>query len=238
MITPVNRIMTGLIGLAFVAIASVKASPVTVEELGMKAGAYQVVGIHSTTTDGWSFSGDVYAGVIKLDVNGTPMQGFCIDPWHLSAPGVLDYDLRTLALAPAWPGPMGSAAAAEIEKLWSHYYSAGIDADTAAALQIEIWKITDAAVADGTFQLTSASGTILAKMGLMEAWLGGDISGAPAAWLSAVVSMETDGAVARPPRKLGQDYVIPGVPDGGWTVALVGLGLLGLCLVRRRATGV
>src|SRR5512135_3046746 len=118
--TILKRILAVSAGLTILAAAALKATPVTVHELGM--GPNVVVNITSSMP-GWSFSGGVYAGVVRLEVNGTPTNGFCIDPWHLSVGGTLPYDLRPLAQGPAWPGPMGSAAALEIEKLWGNYYT-------------------------------------------------------------------------------------------------------------------
>jgi len=223
MITPMKHIAVGLTGLVLVAAASLKATPVTVQEVGI--GPNQVVSITSSLLGG---PVSVYAGVVKLKVDGTAMNGFCIDPWHWSVSSPLAYDLRPLAQAPAWPAPMGSTAALEIERLWDNYYTPGISGVTAAALQIEIWKIVDTAEPAASFTLVSAPASVTTMMGVMETWLGGDLSGSPAAWLSAVVSTQYTRDT-----KVGQDYVIPGVPEGGWTVTLVGIGLLGLLLIRR-----
>jgi hypothetical protein len=223
---PMKRIAVGLAGLLWLAAASLKATPVTVTDLGI--GAHQTVNITSSTLG----TVDVYAGVVNLQVGPTVTKGFCIDPWHWSITGPQSYDLVSLALAPKAPtGPMGSAAAIQIEKLWNQFYTLGITDTNAAALQIEIWKVVDIGVTGGTFHLNSAPIGVMTEIGVMETWLNGDLSNAPAADLSAVISLSH----SPNGESVGQDYVIPGVPDGGSTVALLGIGLLGICLIRRRA---
>ena len=58
---------------------SLKASPVTVAEVGI--GANETVYIDSSSLGN---NQHVYAGVVDLLVNGIATNGFCIDPWHWS----------------------------------------------------------------------------------------------------------------------------------------------------------
>jgi hypothetical protein len=202
------------------------ATPVTVTELGI--GANETVWIDSSTLGN---NLNVYAGVVKLNVNGVAMDGFCIDPWHWSGTGPLAYNQESLAAAPKSANntstvvPMGATAALEISQLWTHYYSTSISNSTAAALQIEIWKIVDAAVTNGTFHLDSIDGgdsaTVLSTMSAMEAFLASNPSAAAANLV----------AVTGP----GQDYVILApAPDSAATAALIGGAFLGLVGMRRR----
>ncbi len=209
------------------ACSTLRATPVTVTELGI--GANETVWIDSSTLGN---NLHVYAGVVKLNVNGVNMDGFCIDPWHWSGTGPLSYNQESLAAAPKSANnsstvvPMGATAALEISQLWTQYYTSSISNSTAAALQIEIWKIVDAAVTNGTFHLDSIDGgdsaTVLSTMSAMDAFLASN-PGAAAANLVAVTGP-------------GQDYVILSpAPDSGATAALLGCTFLGLVGLRRRS---
>jgi hypothetical protein len=208
-----QKVSIAVIGLSLSATVALKASPVTVEEAGV--GANQVVNITSSTLGtAW-----VYAGVLDLIVNGTPTPGFCIDPWHWSADGPQAYDSEPLSDAPksttgSTPNPMGATTATEIAQLWKNYYTPTISNDTAAALQIEIWKLVDAAVTTGTFSLNYAPSGVLSTLSTMQTWLAGNPN-APLANMLALTGP-------------GQDYAVDPVPDGGSTVALLGLGFIGL----------
>ncbi len=193
-----------LLGSTTLALNSLNASPVTVQELGV--GANQVVEIDSSTLGNnlW-----VYAGIIDLSVNGKLTDGFCIDPYHWSASGVLNYNTEPLGTAPKPPGPMGSATALKIEQLWAADFSPGMSNNSAAGLQIAIWELVSSAVAPGSFTLVS--GNDYGASNLIS-WVNAHPN-APAANLIAVTGP-------------GQDYVIPCVPDSATTVGLLGLTLL------------
>jgi hypothetical protein len=122
------------------------------------------------------------------------------------------------------PNPMGATAATQIEQLWAQYYTPSISNVTAAALQIKIWEIVDAAVNNGTFKLDSVDGgdsaAVYSALTAMDTFLASNPN-APVAHLEAVTGS-------------GQDYVIPCVPEAGATAAMVGLALAGLGLVRRK----
>jgi hypothetical protein len=93
-------------------------------------------------TSGGGFSGDGLAGIYNLKVDGVDTPSFCIDVFRLSPPGSQSYTPVSLASAPLSPaGPMGSAAAVDIEKLWAAYFGGATgSALEAAALQVAIWK--------------------------------------------------------------------------------------------------
>jgi len=222
--TPMRNIPIILAGLALLAAAPLTATPVTVQEVGI--GANEIVTINSSTL-GNNLA--VYAGVVDLLVDGVPTQGFCIDPWHWSISGPQSYDIRPLAGAPKAPGPMDAATALKIEQLWQQFYNPAVANwnAQAAGLQIAIWELVDASVGSATFSLVSANDY---NAGNMIAWVNSN-PGAPAANLAAVVSLTHDSAG----KSIGQDYVIPNVPDGGSTAVMLGLGLIGLGLVCRWA---
>lgn len=218
-----KRLLLGLSGLSLLASISLNATPVTVQEIGI--GANETVFINSTGAYGLGSNLHVYAGVVDLKVNGIATTGFCIDPWHWSASGILPYNTEALDTAPKPPGPMGLVAATEIKQLWQQYYTGPLDKITAAALQLEIWMLVDMGVSHGTtFHLDSIdhdSAAVLAKMTAMSNFLLTNPHAAQAS-LIAVTGR-------------GQDYVIRGtVPDGGATVALLGLGLIGLIACRKK----
>lgn len=209
-----NRFLPlSLIGLLAFAV-NAHATPVTVQELGI--GANEIVTIKSSTLDSGN-AVQVYAGVVKLKVNGVATDGFCIDPFHWSISGVQSYTLEPLADGPKAPtststGGMGATTATKIEQLWQQYYSPTITNANAAGLQIAIWDLVDGALSGGTFQLVSTNDYGAANM---LTWVNGH-STAPTA---AVV------AVTGP----GQDYAIAGsVPDSGSTALLLGVGLLAI----------
>jgi hypothetical protein len=220
MIKILQKASVALAGLSLFATVALKATPVTVEEAGI--GANQIVNITSSTLGtAW-----VYAGVLDLVVDGTPTAGFCIDPWHWSADGPQAYDSEPLSDAPksatgSTPNPMGATTATEIGQLWKNYLTPSISNDTAAALQIEIWDLVAAAVApNGTFTLNYAPSSVLSTLSTMQTWLANNPD-APTANMLALTGP-------------GQDYAIDPVPDGGSTVALLGLGLIGLIAFRKK----
>src|SRR5262249_10867578 len=149
---------------------------------------------------------NAYAGVIKLLVDGSPMDGFCIDPFHFSSTTPLAFDTIDLASAPKPPGPMGADAALMIEQLWQQYYSPAMSNEDAAGLQIAIWEIVDAAIPAASFTLNSGNDF---GASTFIAWVTANHATAPAADLIGLTGP-------------GQDYVVQRVPDGGSSVALVG----------------
>jgi hypothetical protein len=223
-----KSLLTALTCVSLVATISLRATPVTVTEVSMVGGQYETVWIDSSNL---GTGLHVYAGPVNLLVDVTPTVGFCIDPWHWSANGALPYTLEPLANAPksadnsATPSSMGAPTALKIEQLWQQYYTPSVSTVTAAALQIKIWQLVDAAVGNGTFSLASVDGgdsaAVYATLGIMDTFLG-SAQNKPAASLVAVTGP-------------GQDYVIPGrVPDGGTTALLLGLAFAGLAAMRKK----
>jgi hypothetical protein len=170
------------------------------------------------TVSSTSFSNGVYAGVYNLTVDGVATPSFCIDVTREISVGQTynDYSYTDLTLAPLSPaGPMGSAAAADIEKLWAAYYSPSMNNQTAAALQVAIWM--DVAAQVGTYTITvSGNDAVTTEAATML----GSLSG-------LTVQADLQGLVS----PSGQNYVVP-VPEP--TTAgcfLLGLGAL-VCFQR------
>jgi VPDSG-CTERM motif len=203
---------------------SLRADSVIVSEIGV--GANETVWINSSNLGG---NLHVYAGVLKLSVDGVATNGFCIDPWHWSSGSALPYELESLANAPksandGSPNPMGASTALKIEQLWQQYYTDSISNVTAAALQIQIWQLVDLAVDNGAFKLLSIDGAdsaaVWAAIAGMDNFLNSNPN-APAADLIAVTGR-------------GQDYVMAKVPDSGTTAILLGLAFVGFSASRTK----
>jgi len=223
MITPA-RFLAAILALGSFTAVALRANPVSIVEAGV--GANETVWINSSNLGG---NLHVYAGVLKLTVDGVATNGFCIDPWHWSSSGALPYELEPLANAPksandTTPNPMGASTALKIEQLWQQYYTPNISKVNAAALQIEIWQLVDLAVSNGTFQLLSIDGgdaaAVYAAIADMNNFLNSNPN-APAANLIAATGR-------------GQDYVFQSVPDSGTTAFLLGFSLLGFGLLQRK----
>ncbi len=210
MIRTIKQLAAALIISPVLLSAALLATPVTVQEVGV--GPSKVVNISTSTLGTFN----AYAGVVRLVVDGTPTDGFCIDPWHWSSALPKPYETVALGNSPKSPGPMGAATALKIEQLWQHYYSPTISNETAAGLQIAIWKLVDAAVLSATFSINGYDYGASNFISWVEA-----NPNAPAASLIGLTGA-------------GQDYAIRKVPDGGSTVALLGLSLLGLAALRRK----
>jgi len=186
------------------------ATPVTVQEVGV--GASKVVNISASNLGTFN----AYAGVLHLVVDGTPTDGFCVDPWHWSSSSPQQYETVALGVANKPPGPMGTDTALKIEQLWQHYYSPSISNETAAGLQIAIWKLVDEAVFSATFSINSYDYGASSFISWVEA-----NPSAPAANLIGLTGV-------------GQDYAIQKVPDGAMTITLLGLSFLGLVAIRKK----
>jgi hypothetical protein len=219
------RTFSAIFGSLSLAAFVAHANPVTVnEEVGVIGG--KTVQVHSSTLGTVTFGADLDV----IDVNGVPTDAFCIDPWHYAHSGVSElYNEVPLEDAPNPPGPMGGTAADEVEQLWAEFFSPGVAAATShlknglplAALQVAIWEVVSAGTGGGNFTFIGPSAV-------------GTAAAADLAWLAANPFAPRADLTGLVPLAGGQAYVIPAVPDGGTTVALLGVGLLGLVALRRR----
>jgi hypothetical protein len=208
-----------LIGL----VPSSKATPITVQQIGITP--YETV---STRVMGSRHSVKVRSGVSQLLVNGTLVNGFCIDPFHPSIGGLQHYDMVSLTSAPKddhlIPGTHMTASEAEtISELWALAYPLiGSDKRKAAGLQIAIWEV----VGGSQFQLGKRAKDYGASL-LLSTVEAPNYNG-PRANLVALTGP-------------GQDFVIrdtsgsspESVPDKGATITLFGLALTALTLFGR-----
>lgn len=183
----------------------------TVDEVSVTP--YQIANI---TVDGF-WSGNAYAGINNLLVDGTPMMGFCIDPFHFSQDSSPGYDFVALEDAPKTGNggsSMGAATAAAISNLWAMYFSPSMTATNAAGLQIAIWML----VGGSKFHVTNDYGA--------------------SALIASLSTYTGPGAALVGLTGPGQDYVVPlnSVPDGGTTVCLLGAALVALAIGTRFRT--
>jgi len=228
-VSPNNRlsraILIGTVGLLIGLAPSSKATPVTVQQIGITP--YETV---STSVMG-SHNRKVRSGVSQLLVNGTLANGFCIDPFHPSIGGLQPYDMVSLTSAPKddhlIPGTHMTASEAEtISELWALAYPLiGSDPRKAAGLQIAIWEV----VGGNQFQLGKRAKDYGASL-LLSTVEAADYNG-PMASLVALTGPGQDFVISAPPGQapLGQESV----PDNGATITLFGLALAALALFAR-----
>jgi len=165
-----------------------------------------------------SFSGGVNAGIYNLTVDGVATPSFCIDVAREISAGKPfdDYYYSNLAFTPLPPaGPMGSAAATDIEKLWAAYYSPSMNSQDAAALQVAIWM--DIAAQVGTYTITVSDN--------------GPVTTGAATMLDSLSSLTSQADLQGLVSLNGQNFVVP-VPEPTTTGCfLLGLGAL-VCFQR------
>lgn len=183
-------------------------SLVVVQDIGVDP--RQIVKID---VDGF-YTGYTYAGVVNLLVNDVPMEGFCIDPYHASSTSPLLYRAVPLTQAPKPPGTMDANQALLIGALWAIAYSPAITADGAAALQLAIWEVI------GGDDFTLLSGKDYGAAALLTA---AKTYTGPQPNLIGLTGP-------------GQDYIVAvaRVPDGGFTVLLLGISLIGVAAFQIR----
>ena len=120
-----------LLTLCLVLAGTASAGP-TVQYTGYYGQAVNIAGTWHT--------GGVYAGIYKLKVNGVPTDSFCVDLQDNTTTNPVVYAEVSLDAAPdPTLGPMGTAKATAIKKLWAAYYNPAMGKAQAAALQVAIW---------------------------------------------------------------------------------------------------
>ena len=194
-----------------------EAISVTVKDLGVDP--RQTVRID---VDGF-YTGYTSAGVVNLLVGGVAMDGFCIDPYHFRSSSTLLYNWVALTQAPKPPGTMDAGQAHLIAALWALAYTPTIGASAAAGLQIAIWEV----IGGNDFTLLSSNDYGAASL-LAQA----QIYSGPLPDLIGLTGPGQDYVVARP---VGVPTGVPvSVPDGGYTVLLLGTALIGIgCFAHR-----
>jgi hypothetical protein len=146
--------------LFILAICALLAGTASAGPMVQYTGVYgQTVGIAGT----WH-TGSVLAGIYKIKINGVPMDAFCIDLQDTTTGSAVEYAKVDLEDAPDVTGdpslgPMGTAKANEVRKLWDMAYYPAMTQAQAAALQVAIWEVLVDSTYDvtaGGFKLTTA----------------------------------------------------------------------------------
>lgn len=203
------------------------------------------VGMDLTYTAKGTYPGGsyyAYAGISNLDVKGWgAFKSFCVDLYDYAGEigKYHEYELKPLSEAPQSFGNldtrMGEAGVLAVAKLWDLYYEAAqANLKTAAALQVAIWEVVNekgAVNQDGRFSL--AGGRFTATGGnfdkaqaqkMLDSILGYN----PAHQLPRLFAfVNTTDATHY------QDFL--GVPDGGVTLALLGISTGALAFFARRS---
>ncbi len=119
---------------------------------------------------------------------------------------------------------MGQEKADFIKEMWAQYYADSLSDNTKAGdFQLAIW---------GVLMGTASAGQVTSDF----TWLtSGSSSGAQDIidWANNNTGDLADVAGLNPVSAGPQSYAIPGVPDGGFTAVLLGMGMLALGGVRR-----
>lgn len=179
---------------------------VTVKETGVSPN--EVVTIHSSTLGQQT----VYAGITQLLIDGVATNSICVDPYQWASSSTESYTVLALDSVPS--PAMSSAAAETVSKLWAMYFQQALSSNsTAAGLQIAVWET----VAGGNFYMISGN----------DYGASGMITAANSSSIEANLV-----AVSSPSY---QDYVVQNVPDAGATLVLLGLGLVAMTVVGRKA---
>jgi hypothetical protein len=189
---------------------------VTVDELG--TGPAEIVMIH---VDGIGTI-PVDAGILKLDVGGLGVDGFCIDPFHFSDGSMSGYHVVELTSAPKG-SLMSAGTALSIERLWGSYYSPAMNAADAAGLQIAIWRLI------GGSQFSLSSNNDYGAAGFLAAVQAPNYDG-PVADLTGLTGPGQDYGVLRQ----SVNSFVQTVPDTSSTAALLGLAIVTLFIAAFR----
>jgi hypothetical protein len=172
-----RKLQVAILAVALAAAGSARAS-VTLELTSVSPVAIVTLNASGTVS---IVNEGVYAGIYNLTVNGVATPSFCIDIARDQTENVpyTGYNYTALSAAPLSPsGPMGTAAAIDIEKLWAAYYTSALSDSsgvTAAALQVAIWedianKVSGYSLTvSGNNAVTSEATTMLANLGNLTA---------------------------------------------------------------------
>ena len=168
----------------------------------------------------------VRAGVFDLNATTVPggsyarLLAFCLQPEVLLTPYDNPYTAVDLNDAVAALDPLG------ISKLWAEYRDDVVSGVTAAAFQLAVWELAydgDTDLTDGDFRAAGAAGSAAATA---QGWLS-SLANLTKKAPNLFVLQDNQGGYDR------QDLLIQ-TPIPG-TLGLVGLGLLGLGALRRKA---
>jgi hypothetical protein len=194
------------------------------------------------STAAFSYSGGVYVGFHTYHIESGSFQqykSFCIDFYDHTSTATHEYTATSLESAPLstfGDVAMGAGASQTIKALWALNYDDALAAATAATpnytksaeLQLAIWKaiaIGSGGTATGSTYNAGAN-TMLASAASYSGTLPGLF-----AWSNSDAYEKFQDFIGIPNSPIDPP---PGVPDGGATVALLGIALSGLAAIRKK----
>jgi hypothetical protein len=184
-------------------------------------------------------SSSAAAGLFVLDykhvsaavgTSWTQFLSFCLEPDVLLTPFDNPYHAKSLQ------STNGNAAGQLISELWGRYFGSVTNDVTAAAFQVALWELafgnTDRNLSTGAFKLTSG-GTVQSTA---QGWLS-SLDGTGTLAQGLLVLVDSTAGRDNPNRQnLLTQVPVNDVPEPGM-FALLGIGLAGLGVARRRQAG-